>query len=225
MTRESAQLFALALLTMPWSVNNYVMTKGDGRNIAVTMLADAAASSVRLLSRMKKNVSSLHLQLPHSTRFLAACDGILRSLETANLCELDDTLAALQHSTVEISLMVGVMVLTSHEYRELIYQSVRHVTSTSTSRDAETEFNLDSGTIVVPGAFGVKHVFYVDLDSLLQHMPSHTKSTTRVFRVNHTTILLAALKAYNRSLMFSRCIDGSHIKRVMSFEGDFFDMY
>lgn len=130
MTRESAQLFALALLTMPWSVNNYVMTKGDGRNIAVTMLADAAASSVRLVSRLKKNVSSLHLQLPHSTRFLAACDGILRSLETANLCELDDTLAALQHATVEIPLMVGVLVLTSHEYRELIYQSVRHVTST-----------------------------------------------------------------------------------------------
>ncbi|KIW19718.1 hypothetical protein PV08_00292 [Exophiala spinifera] len=223
--RESAQLFAFALLTMPWSPRNYVLSKGDNKSLVGVLLSEAGASCVRLLLRLKNNAGSLSMELAKKTKLLAAIDKALSSkFDVPDLCDLDERLASLQHDVVELPLMVGVLVLTNEEYRELIYQSTRHLDKTAKSPDVETEFDLDTGNVTVSGPFGVKHVFVVDLAELTQHLPDHVPSQRRIFRIDHATILLAAVKAHLRSLLFSECIDGSDIQRVMNYEEDVYLM-
>lgn len=223
--RESARLFAFALLTMPWSPLNYVLSKGDRKSLIGVMLSEAGPSCVRLLLRLKKDPGIISMESGNSAAFLAAVDKALNGkFAVPELYELDEALASLQHEVPEIPLMVGVLVLTNQEYRDLIYQSTRHLDKIAKPSDVETVFNLDTGNVTVSGPFGVKHVFVVDQGELLKHLPGHTAGQRRVFRIDHATILLAAVKAHLRSLLFSECIDGSDIQKVMNCKEDIYLM-
>ncbi|KAL6246371.1 hypothetical protein RBB50_006607 [Rhinocladiella similis] len=223
--RESAQLFAFALLKMPWSPLNYVVSKGNNKSLVGVMLSEAGASCVRLLSRLRKDMSVLRLETTVSTSLRTAMDKVLNSkFDVPDLYGLDETLAPLQHTVYEIPLMVGILVLCNEEYRELIYQSIRHSDNTTRSAHTDTEFEFDTGNVTVSGPFGVKHIFVVDLSELLRHLPDHTPSPRRNFRINHANILLAAMQAHVRSLLFSECIDGSDIKTIMDCGKDVYFM-
>ena len=228
---------------MSWHPYNYLMDKGRRPSIACIMLEEAGDSANRLLLRLKNDVSILSLEGAQTTAFLAASDVALADdLTISDLCKLDDVLGGLQHETAEVSLMVGILILNNIEYRELCYQSVRHLgashttapntasssTAAISNTDAQTEFDFQAGTVTVIGAFGVKHRYYVDLDKLrpkLQRPGTQLPSLPQtVLKVSHNKILLAALKAHLKSLMFSRTINGRDVRRAMGYEEDLYWM-
>lgn len=221
-TRASAQLFALGLLTLPWSQKNYIVGRVSDSNIVRNLLFQAAPACIRFLLRLKKIPSILHLSQKETAEFLAAADNVLQNDgDVPRLCELDEVLSRIQHEIPEVSLMIGVLVLTNTEYRELIYQSVRHAKSDiSNLPKADTELNFDTGHVRIPGPFGIEHVFVVDLNCLLEDLPSHQRSQIRTMKVDFAKVLLASLKAYMRSQMLQNCIDGSDIEEVMGFSED-----
>ncbi|KAJ4424257.1 hypothetical protein N0V82_001123 [Gnomoniopsis sp. IMI 355080] len=220
--RKSAQVFALSLLKLPWSQNNYVVGRRASTILVRNLLTQAAPSSIRFIRRLKQNPSALGLGQSDLANVLAATDKLLQhDLDVRHLCELDDVLNSVQHPLGEVSLMVGVLLLTNVEYRELIYQSMRHVSATKLNQqDTETVLELDKGHVIVVGAFGVKFTFVVDLSALLDHLPGHQRTHQVNIRVKFDAVLLAAFKAYLRSFMFTRCIDGADIEEAMSYEGD-----
>ncbi|KAK2607689.1 hypothetical protein N8I77_006350 [Diaporthe amygdali] len=229
-TRASAQLFALGILHLPWSQNNYIVGRVLESNIVRNLLFEAAPACIRFLLRLQRMPSILRLSQTREDNFLEAAKKVLKpdedipglyKPELSGLYELDEILSSMQHRTMEVSLMIGVLVLTNTEYRELIYQSVRQVSSTTSNLPkVDTEMDFEKGHVTVPGAFGIEHIFMVDLDCLLEDLPNHQRSQSRTIKVDFATVLLAALKAYIRSLMLENCIDGRDIEHVMRRNGD-----
>lgn len=225
--RKSAQLFALALLKLAWSENNYIVgVKRDG-SLVWRLLTQAASNFLRFLVRLKRIPDALCLERAQLSEVLAALDKVMQhDLDLAALCELDRVLATVQHSLPEVSLMVGVLLLTNDEFRELVYHATRHIQEgTSNIQDAETVVNFDTGHVVVAGAFGVKHTFVVDMENLTEHLPDYPlHNLGHSAKISFAAVLLASLKAYLRSHMLSRCIDGETIESVMNYEHDTYDI-
>ena len=220
--RKSAQLFALAHLKLPWSPNSYILGGGHNRDLVQDILTQAAPASIRFILRLKKNPSVLHLRQSDLAKILSATDKLLQhDLGIPQLCELDDVLESLQHPLSEVSLMVGVLLLTNVEYRELVYQSIRHITTaTSSIQNTETVLEFDTGNVIVAGAFGIRHTFVVDLASLRVHLPEDQRAQVRSVKIDFATVLLASFKAYLRSVMATKYIDGSDIEDAMIYEDD-----
>ncbi|SMQ53974.1 unnamed protein product [Zymoseptoria tritici ST99CH_3D7] len=91
MMRRSAQIFAMALLSLPWSQKGYVFGNREGSRLMFDLLLQAAHAAARFLLRLKDHPAILDLTQADTARLIAAVDKALQSdFRTADLCDLDD---------------------------------------------------------------------------------------------------------------------------------------
>jgi len=218
LNRSCAQRLAYALLQMPWHPEGYLIAELRNGSIPLTMLLRVADRAIRFLVRLKEGIQSLRLNSMQTPQFLAASDVALQEFSvTASLCKLDDFLETLQQTTPQISHMIGVLVLTNEEFEMIVYQSARYLDASS--QNSEVTCNLRNGTLVVPSVFGVTQTFEVDMTIF----GSDNSQAQQDVTIKHPVILLAALKAYLRSLMLSNCIDAGPVKGMLNINSD--DVY
>jgi hypothetical protein len=213
--RNDAQKIAYGLLSLAWHPEGYLFG-GDAQGSCMQLLLAVQPKLHYLLVRLRENVQLLSLLEPEkrklADRLNSAERQIRKGRETFSrstyrvLYELDESLSSSAHQVVEVSHMIGVLMMTSEEFAFLAQQSARYFAK---SVESVVEVDLRSGIVKVPLPFGGLQNFTVDLDSLYENWVPRDETV----QVKYTFVMLACLRACLRSFLLSIRFDGYPLMR------------
>lgn len=216
--REDAHQMAYALLTLAWHPESYLI--GSNRStLCRDFLSAASPRFMQIVAQMKTNVASLGLGSNERAKLfdvLALMEKKTARLATHRstlrvLYDIDVVLSQISHNNVHVNDIIGILMLTNEEFAGLVSQSARHL---EVSTSSVVEIDLRAGSLKVPSAFGIMQSFIVDVHAI------YTDATmaTETISVNHTMVLVAALKACLRSFMLENCLEAEPLFKLL--EGD-----
>ena len=207
--RADAQEMAHSLLQMLWHPESYLLASSSYA-LGMQLLTDSASRFTRVAERINQGIRSVGLGNAERTRLPEVLESAIRKAEkytfdrtsAASLYKLDQVLGELgqRDDKLIIDRMVGILMLTNEEFRELFYQSLRHLQETSLS---VIQVDLRAATIKIPSVFGFTQTFTLDLDRIY---PSQDRSHDTQ-SVAYSAVVLAALKGCLRSYMLTQCYD------------------
>ena len=208
--RADAQQMAHSLLELKWHPESYMLGT-FARSIGMNLLTSAASRFVRIAQRVREGISKIGIGAREQTRLGNALEPAMRKIEkgvgadrttAAIFYKLDRILEELgQHGDrLIIDRMIGILMITNEEFKELFYQSLRHLQQATNST---IEVDTRAATISIPSAFGVLQTFALDLDKVYPDQ----KRGHDPLSVPYSAIVIAALKSCTRSQMLRDCFD------------------
>ncbi|KAI0555588.1 hypothetical protein F4679DRAFT_176445 [Xylaria curta] len=205
--RLDAQRMALALLSLPWHIESYLISR-DESSICFRLLTSVSSNLLSLVSRVHNGIEYLGLKENNKQALREALLSVLSNLSSHktgrtlshSFHKLDRVLDKINPGNRRISEMVGILMLTNLEFATLIRQSVRRLDRTT---NVTVPVDCTRGVIQVPTAFGPVQEFVVDREEL---WPNETPNG--VLQETYTCILLASVQACLRSKMLQTSFDG-----------------
>ncbi|KAK5630072.1 hypothetical protein RRF57_005787 [Xylaria bambusicola] len=217
--RVDAQRMALALLSLPWHIESYLISR-DESSICFRLLTSVSNNLQSLVSRVHRGIEYLSLGPNDKDDLREAMLSVLSNLSyyqigrslSHSLYKLDQVLEKINPGDRRISEMVGVLVLTGLEFTTLIRQFVRRLDRTA---NITIPVDCTMGAIKVPTAFGPVQEFIVNRNEL---WPNEVPKG--ILNETYTSILLASLRACLRSKMLRTGFDSKPLlSHVAGFQG------
>ncbi|KAJ5355699.1 hypothetical protein N7517_010308 [Penicillium concentricum] len=208
--RQSAHAISKALLDIPISVDGYLMPCNQSSLCRAT-LCNAAQSFPHLISRMANDLDSLSIPTADQdktatlfNKFLNMClDFKPDRMFFRTLSELDSVLSTFLSPNLKANTAIGVVMLTSAEFRDIIAQSARLIPQ---SKDKCVVLDLgQSPTLNIPSSMGVVQKFPLDLSVLCPDQQVRNE----LIEINYHQLLFAALKACLRSVVLETSLDST----------------
>ena len=219
--RSAAQMLAKTLLELTLTPEGYLINANKG-SLCRSMLCNAAQSLPHVLGRIVNDID--HLKVPADlldevvSKLEAFLDKCLTFKPTRSffhdLFQLDNILSSLIAPERQVNISIGVIMLTSPEFRDIISRAVRLIPE---SGDKEICLTLGTpATLDVPSIMGMVQKFPVDLDKLLPG--KNTQSGTIQIKYHH--VIFAVLKACLRSTVIATSLDSKPLFNAFLEMGD-----
>ncbi|VUC27046.1 unnamed protein product [Clonostachys rosea] len=205
--RVDAQKLALALLSIPWHPQGYLIG-GKSSGYCFQLLESSACDFLYLLIRIQENVANINVDLNTKAEIkksLALVEKMVRReqssamlLDFSDFCQLNDLLIAAGHTNLKINDMIGVLMITNEEFAS--YSIVGSVT-----------IEMRTGYVKVPLPFGGMQDYPIDMNELYEGW----KSADQTIVVDYTIVILACLRASMRSYLLNIRHDGHPLARAV----------
>ncbi|KAJ5556372.1 hypothetical protein N7494_000287 [Penicillium frequentans] len=204
--RESAHTIAKALLDIHMSADGYLMPC-DRSSLCRATLCNAAQYLPHLMGRMANNIDNLLVPAKDQENTVIIFDNFLNMCLDfkpdrpffQTLSELDSVLTTLTSPDLKSNTAIGIIMLTSAEFRDIIAQSARLIPQ---SKDKVVTLKLGKlSTLDIPSSMGVVQKFPIDQSVLFPDQKVRTEV------VHH--LLFAALKACLRSVFLETSLDST----------------
>jgi hypothetical protein len=223
--RQSAHIIAKALLDIPVSADGYLMPCNQSSLCRAT-LCNAAQSFPHLISRMANDLGSLFIPAEDQRKTVALFDKFLGMCHDFKpdraffhtLSELDSVLSTFVSPDLKANTAIGVIMLTSAEFRDLIAQSARLIPQ---SKDKVVVLEVSQlPTLNIPSSMGVVQKFPIDRSVICldQHV------STEIIEIKYHHLLFGALKACLRSVLLDTSLDSTPLFEAFMAMGEIVHM-
>jgi hypothetical protein len=219
--RETAHTIAKALLDIPLSADGYLMPCNRSSLCRAT-LCNAAQYLPHLMGRMANNIENMFIPAMDQGNTVILFDKFLNMCLDfkpdraffQTLFELDSVLTTILSPDIRANTAIGIFMLTSAEFRDIIAQSVRLIPQ---SKDKVVTFELGKfSTLNIPSSMGAVQKFPVDQSVLFPDQ----KVCTEVVQIKYHHLLFAALKACLRSVFLETSLDSTPLFRAFLKTGE-----
>ena len=209
--REDAHEIAHSLLIMEWHPESYLLWPSTV-SIGMRLLTSAASRFQAIATRILDGIDKFGLGAHEQSTIRAVLVAAERRIEkrtgpdrtTASIFyKLDHVLEEFcqKGDRRGLARMIGILMITNDEFRDLFYQSLRHL---SQATQSTVRVDPRAATVSIPSAFGVLQTFQLDLDRMY---PSQTRISSEAVAVPYSVVVLAALKSCTRSQMLMDCFN------------------
>jgi hypothetical protein len=206
--RPAAQKLAQLLLDLPITPDGYLMN-ANRDSLCRATLCNAAQSLPHLLGRIINDIDSLGIPADSRDHIVTMLDSFLDKILTftpnrpffCSLYDIDCVLQTLIPIDPMVATAVGVLMLTSAEFRAIIVQSARLI-QVSIDKTVDLAFG-HRPLFKVPSVMGVTQEFPVDFEALF---PAKDLALP-IVKVKFQDIMFSALKACLKSAVLETSLD------------------
>lgn len=220
-SREAGQRLAQLLLDLKLSPEGY-LERSSKESLCRQMLCNAAQALPHLLARMISAFDQLKIPNEIKESLLGLLNDLLdRCLNFKpyrsyfrTVFALDTVLEALVDPRPRVTNSIGVLMITSAEFRDIVARLARMITEAS---DKSITFDMGPvGMLCIPSLLGVVQKFPVDIGALY---PGQTIAVEAI-QVSYSQMMFAALKACLRSVFLETCLDSAPLFEAFLGMGD-----
>lgn len=217
--RKDAQVLAQSLLRLPICQMGYLFSANQS-SLCYQFLSSAAPNAPRLLFYMINNFAVLRIPEASRKNLLAAMNEMFRLTHEFQytrafmdtIYELDTLLQHALPLDEKILDAIGVLTISSEEFRDLINMSIRRIPQ---SIDQTVQLDLDHPALIMRTVLGAEQRFPVDLSALC---PNHVASQSAL-DISFSNLILIVLKASLRSAFLKTSLDSLPLfEQVMKME-------